>query len=97
MAIIQKKVQLEGSVGSVDEVALFDSGATYSCIQPSLARQLGMVERLPKPMVLNAARNGDRLEAKEVVRLDFYLEGYRFSDEFIPDGSGQNHAWFLGH
>jgi len=70
MAIIQQKVQGAGSVDSVEELALFDIGATYSCIQPSFVRQVGMVERLPKPMLLSTARNGDRHEAKEVVRLD---------------------------
>ena len=34
-------------------------------------------------MVFGTAKNGDTLEASEVVRLNFYIEGYRFSDEFM--------------
>ena len=38
-------------------------------------------------MVFGTARNGETLRATEVVRLNFYISGYRFSDEFmlIPD------------
>ena len=87
MAVIQKSIQLAGSRGSKEELALFDSGATYSCIEPALARELGLVERLPEPMNFGTARNGDQLTATERISLNFYLEGYRFSDEFmlIPD------------
>jgi len=87
MAVIQKNIRLAGSRDAREALALFDSGSTYSCIEPSLARQLGVVERLPKPMDFATARNGDVLRATERISLDFYLEGYRFSDEFmlIPD------------
>ena len=87
MAIIQKTIQLEGTKGSREAMALFDSGATYSCIQPELAAALDIVLRLPSPMDFSTAKNGDVLTAHERVSLNFYLQGYRFSDEFmlIPD------------
>ena len=37
VAIIQKPIRLVGSKGSQEELAIFDSGSTYSCIQPELA------------------------------------------------------------
>ena len=87
MAVIQKQIRLAGSLGSRDEIALFDSGSTYSCIHPDLARQLGHVETTSEPLTFTTAKDGETLRAEEVVRLDFYLSGYRFSDEFmlIPD------------
>ncbi len=50
MAIIQKMIHLEGSKGQAEAVALFDSGASYSCIQPGIAEKLGNIESLPRPM-----------------------------------------------
>ena len=61
MAVIEKIIALEGSKGSKEVSALFDSGATYSCINPRLAEELGMVEALPRPMVFGTARDGDTL------------------------------------
>ena len=91
MAVIQKNIRLAGSLGSKEEEALFDSRATYSCIEPSLARKLGLVEKLPEAMTFGTAKDGEQLTATERISLNFYLEGYRFSDEFmlIPDLSEQ--------
>lgn len=83
MAVIQKDICLVGTLGSKEELALFDSGATYSCINPELAKQLDVVIRLPEPRIFGTAKNGETLEATEAIRLDFYVEGYRFSDEFM--------------
>ena len=91
MAIIQKMIRLEGSKGQAEAVALFDSSASYSCIQPGIAEKLGMVEGLPRPMKFGTARNGDALTATQTIRLDLYVDGNRLSDEFmlIPDLSEQ--------
>jgi len=87
MAVIQKTIRLEGTKGSRDVMALFDSGATYSCIQPELAATLETVVPLPSPMEFSTAKNGDVITAYERVSVNFYLQGCRFSDEFmlIPD------------
>lgn len=91
MAVILKNIRLAGSRGSKESAALFDSGSTYSCIEPTLARQLEIVVPLPEPMVFGTGKDGETLQADEAVRLNFYIEGYRFSDEFmlIPDLSEQ--------
>lgn len=83
MAVIQKKIKLKGSKGSKEVEAIFDSGATYSCIQPELADKLGNIEPLPEIMDFTTAKQGEKLQAKEAIRLNFYLNGYRFSDEFM--------------
>ena len=87
MAVIQKTIRLVGSLGSKDELALFDNGATYSCISPELAKELDVVTALPEPKVFRTAKDGEQLTATERISVDFLLEGYRFSDEFmlIPD------------
>ena len=83
MAVLQKEIRLVGSKGERKEVALFDSGATYSCITPELAKELGNLEPLPEPMQFGTAKEGESVTAKECVRLNFYIDGYRFSDEFM--------------
>jgi hypothetical protein len=89
MAVIQKTIRLAGSLGSREELALFDSGASYSCILPELAKQLGLVIPVPEPMTFRMAENGRLCTATERACLDFHLQGYRFSDEFmlIPEPS----------
>ena len=87
MPVIQKNIRLAGSRGSSEEVALFDSGASYSCISPELARKLEIVIPLPEPMSFGTAKDGEQPVATERVSVNFYIGGYRFSDEFmlIPD------------
>ncbi|MEW6041962.1 MAG: retropepsin-like aspartic protease [Elusimicrobiota bacterium] len=87
MAIIQKEIELAGSKGKIKEIALFDSGATYSCIRKELAEKLEIIVSLPEPIELGTAKEGEKLKANERISIDFHLNGYRFSDEFIviPD------------
>ncbi len=83
MSIIEKPIKLAGSKGEEKVAAIFDSGSTYSCIKPDLANRLGLVERLPELMEFGIAKEGESLSAKEAIRLNFYIDGYRFSDEFM--------------
>lgn len=83
MAVIQKMVRLVGIKGEQTVPAIFDSGATYSCIQPELAGRLEVVLALPEPMEFDTAKEGQKASAAGRVSLNFYLDGYRFSDEFM--------------
>jgi hypothetical protein len=83
MAIIEKKLVLAGSKAREEVVALFDLGATYSCIRPDLAEKLGSPETTPEAMEFGTAKEGERMVANQRVSLNFYLNGYRFSDEFM--------------
>ena len=87
MAIIAKKIKLAGSKGEKELEGLFDSGASYSCIEKELAQRLEIITPLSTPLALGTVKKGEDVEVKERVSLDFYLNGYRFSDEFmvIPD------------
>jgi hypothetical protein len=83
MAIIQKTIRFAGSKGAEEALTLFDSGASYSCIRPDLAQRLATAEPLPEPMQFGMAEEGRQVTAHERVSLNFYLDGYRFSDEFM--------------
>jgi len=83
MAVIEKEIKLVGSRGAKTMMAVFDSGASYSCIQPQLAKDLAIVEPLPEPMEFGTAERERKLTATQRVSLNFYLDGYRFSDEFM--------------
>lgn len=83
MAVIEKTIRLVGSKGRQDVAALFDSGASYSCIRPELAETLETILSLPEPMDFSTAKDGALVTAHERVSLNFYIDGYRFSDEFM--------------
>lgn len=83
MAIIQKEIRLVGSKGEEEVTAIFDSGSTYSCIKPELAGRIEVILPLPEPMDFGTAEEKRKLTAKERVSLNFYIDGYRFSDEFM--------------
>jgi hypothetical protein len=83
MTVIQKRIMLVGSKGKEEVDAIFDSGSTYSCIQPVLARKLEVVLPLPEPKKFGTAEKGRTIIAKERVSLDFEVDGYRLSDEFM--------------
>lgn len=83
MAVIEKEIELAGSKGRRKVLGLFDSGSTYSIIDKELAKSLGAIEPLPTPLKFETAEKGREVESKERVSLDFYLDGYRFSDEFF--------------
>ena len=83
MSVIEQEIELKGSKGSKKVLALFDSGATYSHIKPDLAEGFGMLENLPQPLIFATANKEDSMEATKAVRLDFWIDGYRFSDEFM--------------
>jgi hypothetical protein len=83
MGVIINKVKLVGSKGEKKTDALFDRGASFSFIKKELAQKLGLVDKLPEPLKFGTAREGDKIEVKEAVRLDFYIDGIRLSDEFL--------------
>ncbi|MEO0093668.1 MAG: retropepsin-like aspartic protease [candidate division WOR-3 bacterium] len=72
MAVIQKKIKLVGSKGSKEVLALFDSGATYSCITPDLAKQLEKPVQIPGGMTFRTAKRGERLNAQRRISVKFY-------------------------
>ncbi len=83
MSVIVKTVRFRGSRGERRVPALFDNGATYSCIRPDVAKCLAPLDPLRPPLKFGTAKGGVGLQAKHAVRLDFFLGSDRFSDEFM--------------
>ncbi|MCS7185850.1 MAG: retropepsin-like domain-containing protein [Armatimonadetes bacterium] len=83
MGIITKQVRLVGSRGEHTTNGLFDSGASYSFIRKDIAERLATLEPLPQPMPFEMAQQGVTVTVYERVVLDFWIDGYRFSDEFL--------------
>jgi hypothetical protein len=81
--VLTEKLEYRGSKGRADLMTLFDSGSTYSCLDPATATKLANVEKLPDPLVVETADKGHFLRIEECVRLDFYLNDLRFTDEFM--------------
>lgn len=89
--VIRLPMRFEGSKGERNLYALFDSGATYSRIHEEIADELEVFTNLHIPMRMITASASTFMEIKHCVRLDFYHEDVRLSDEFyvIPDLSEQ--------
>jgi hypothetical protein len=83
MSVIEKKVKLRGSKGERELVAIFDSGATYSCLTKELAEKLANLEPLPEVLEFGTAEVGHQVKATSHISVLFYLNGDRFSDEFM--------------
>ena len=81
--IIEKELLFEGSKGEATLLAMFDSGASYSCIRPDHAEQLETPVVIRHPFKIETASEGHFIEVEQRISLDFYIEDYHFSDEFV--------------
>ncbi|MCY7329627.1 MAG: retropepsin-like domain-containing protein [Saprospiraceae bacterium] len=83
MSIIKLPLRYEGSQGEKTLYTLFDSGATFSCINPDFVEGLAIKEKLRRPKLVATASEGHYLEIKHRVTLDFYIDDIMLSDEFM--------------
>ncbi|MFI5187695.1 MAG: retropepsin-like aspartic protease [Chitinophagales bacterium] len=81
--VLRIPLLLEGSKSSKNLYALFDSGATYSCINENREKELENFTILHTPTRLATAREHVYMEITQRVTLDFYKEDIRLSDEFL--------------
>ncbi|WP_153800093.1 retropepsin-like aspartic protease [Foetidibacter luteolus] len=81
--IIRLPLRFEGSKGEKNLYALFDSGATYSCINDELVEELEQPSSLHTPLRLATASNATYMEITSRATLDFYHDDVRLSDEFL--------------
>ncbi len=81
--VLTQTLNFRGSKGRDDLLTLFDSGSTYSCLSPEVAAKLGNIEKLPDPLEVETADKGHYIHIEEGVRLDFYLNNLRLTDEFM--------------
>ena len=89
MSIIERTLRLEGPLGERDVTALFDSGASVSCISPEQAKELEQPIPLRTPLIISTADQKNKMTVQEEVALTFYIDGLRFSSEFylVPNPS----------
>ena len=83
MGVIINRIKLAGSKGEKKVDALYDSGASFSFVKKELAARLDTILTLPKSIEFETAKESDKLVVEKAVRLDFYIEGIRLSDEFL--------------
>jgi len=81
--IIERTLEFRGSKGRANLMALFDSGATYSCVNASDVDGLANREPLPDPLDVETASYGNFIRIVDRVGLDFYIDGLRMTDEFM--------------
>ena len=81
--ILRIPLLFEGSKSSKNLYALFDSGATYSCLNEDRADELEIFTSLHTPMRLATASEHVFMEITQRVTLDFYKDDIRLSDEFL--------------
>lgn len=81
--IIRIPLRFEGSKGEKNLYALFDSGATYSCISEESVEDLEELIKLHTPLRLATASEANFMEITYRTTLDFYHEDIRLSDEFL--------------
>ena len=81
--VLRIPLLFEGSKNSKPLYALFDSGATYSCINEDIAEQLEIFTPLHTPLKLATASEHVFMEITRRVTLDFYKDDIRLSDEFL--------------
>jgi hypothetical protein len=86
MSILRLKMKYTGSEGEKSIATLFDSGATLSCIHPSMT-DIEIKNKLPFPLRVNTAQADPSMEITHTVSLNFELNGVALRDEFliIPD------------
>ncbi|MGC8604690.1 MAG: retropepsin-like aspartic protease [Desulfomonilaceae bacterium] len=81
--IIERTLEFRGSKGRANLTALFDSVATYSCVNASNVDGLANREPLPDPIDVETASGGNFIRTVDRVGLDFYVDGLRMTDEFM--------------
>jgi len=82
MSIIEKKLRLEGPLGEREVTALFDSGASVSCIRPDIAEALEQPIPLRTPLQISTANEINSILVSELVAISFYIGDYRFISDF---------------
>ena len=83
MSIIKLPLLFEGSLGEKMLYALFDSGATFSCINEEAVQDMQLLVKMPHPLKVATATNNHFFMIEYAIRLDFYYNDIRLSDEFM--------------
>ncbi len=83
MSIIKLPLFFEGSLGEKTLNTLFDSAASFSCISEKAAKNLASLEKMRRPLEIATTAENIYLKIEYAIRLDFYYNDIRLSDEFM--------------
>lgn len=83
MGIIKLPILFEGSKDEKILYALFDSGATFSCIRPDFVDEIEQTNILRHPLEVSTTSAGHYIKIEERLAADFYFNDIRMSDEFM--------------
>ena len=85
MSLIHTPVILSGSKGRKEVLALFDRGASYSCISYHAAEEIAHLEPLPEPIEFETAEKDSFVMAEYRIAADFFFTDTprRFTDELV--------------
>src|SRR3982750_1588209 len=83
ISIIPFPLRFEGSKGEKVLYSLFDSGATFSCINFEYAEELATLEKMRRPLEIATTAENIFVKITDAIRLDFYYNDIRLSDEFM--------------
>ena len=78
-----RTLDFHGDKGTAKLKALFNSGSTYSCLNPEAATRLSTMLKLSSPLQIDTLSKGRFIQIEDSVRLDFYLNNLRLTDEFM--------------
>ena len=81
--IIKLPIQFKGSKGEKILYTLFDSGSTFSCINPDFAEALGILNPLPEEKYFGTASENQFIKVTNRLPLDFVINDIELSDEFM--------------
>src|SRR5688500_17285199 len=83
MGTIKIPLRFEGSKTEKTLYALFDTGATFSCLSEDIAQAIGIPVKMITPLEVATASHAHFIKITEAMRADFYFEDIRLSDEFM--------------
>ena len=83
MSTIKIPIHFEGSLGEKTGNTLFSSGATYSCVSPRFLDSIAIPVKLFRSLNIDTIAINHFYKVTEAVRLDFYFNDIRMSDEFM--------------
>lgn len=83
MSILKIPIRYEGALGEETILSLIDSGSSFSLMHRMYAEKLETLGVLRKPIELATANADSYLKVNHWVRLDFYYNDIRMSDEFL--------------
>lgn len=83
MSVLKFPLLFVGSKGEKIIYALFDDEAKFSCIHPGYMQDIADKQLLGRVRNIDLNNTGYKVEVKEAITLDFFINNIHLSDEFF--------------